>query len=176
MKQRNNWWVTILQGIIAVVLGIYLLIGGVQAAGIFALVAAGYMLITGIFDMLRGREHSIVFYRSIASIVTGGVLLFLYAVDLLPTSTDFTIFAIGVIIVGAMGLFTSFFQRAGRPFSWGPVLINLLLLIWGVLIFVARVQESDLQLISGWILIGIGAVLVLWGFLTRGRGAANEAL
>jgi uncharacterized membrane protein HdeD (DUF308 family) len=176
MKSEQNWVVTVIQGVIAVALGLYLLLGGVQAAGIFGLVAAIYLLITGIFDLLRRRGNSIRYYRSIISVISGLVLLLLYFVDILPTTWDFTLLAIAVIIVGAMGLYTSFFDRAGKDFSWGAVLVNALLLLWGVLIFVSRVQDVDLQAISGWILIALGVVIALWGFFGRGRGTSDAAI
>ena len=176
MNEKNNWWATVVQGVIAAGLGLYLLLGGIQAAGIFGLVAAIYLLITGLLDLLRRRGNTVRYYRSIVSIISGLLLLLLYFVDILPTSWDFTVFAVVVIVVGAMGLYTSFFDRAGRDFSWGALLVNLLLLLWGALIFVSRMQEFNLQTISGWILVAIGVIIALWGFLSRDKGAVDAAI
>ncbi len=167
MDNGRSWWVLLIEGIIAILLGLYLLFGGDSAAGNFALIAGLYILITAVLELFRGRG-TVSRYRGIIGVIVGAVILLLYFVDLFPTRWDFTIFAIGVIIVGALGLYASFFARSGRGFGWGPVLINALLLLWGILIFFFRAQERDLQAISGWILIGMGAVAAIWGFLNRG--------
>ena len=176
MSSGQSWWVTVMQGVIALVLGLFLVLGGDQVAGIFGVVAAAYLLISGILELVRGKGGTIRYYRSIIGIIVGALLLLLYVVDILPTGWDFIIFAVGVIIVGGMGLYTSFFDRAGKEFSWGAVLVNLLLLLWGVLIFVARAQAFDLQTVSGWILVALGVVIALWGYFSRGRGASDVAI
>jgi uncharacterized membrane protein HdeD (DUF308 family) len=174
MDNGNSWWWTLIQGIIAIALGLYLLLGGDPAAGNFALVAGAYVLIASIIELLRG-SGSFSRYRGVIGLIVGVLILLLRFVDIFSTSLDFTIFAIGVIIVGAMGLYGSFFARSGRQFEWGPVIINALLLLWGVFIFFFRAQDRDLQALSGWILIAIGAVLAIWGYFNRNASEEEVA-
>ena len=117
----------------------------------------------------RGDRGSVGFYRGIIGLVVGGLLLLLAAFPVLSFQTGFLIFAIGVIIVGALGLYASLFARGGKSFDWGPVIINALLLLWGIAIIFFRTREAELQSVTGWILIAIGAVLILWGFFVRSR-------
>lgn len=173
MDNGRRWWVTLLQGIIAILLGIYLLFGGEAAAGNFALVAGLYILIVGLLELWRGRG-TVSRYRGIIGVIVGALVLLLKAVDIFPTYWDFTIFAIGAIIVGALGLYASFFARSGRDFQWGPVFINALLLLWGIMIFFTRAQDRDLQTISGLILSAIGVILLLWGFFSRDKGEPDK--
>ncbi len=162
----GKWWVSLVEGIVAVLLGLYLLFGGDAAAGVFALVAGIYVLVIGVLELWRG-SGTVSRYRGLIGIIVGVLILFLYFVDIFNTPMDFTIFAIGVIIVGAIGLYASFFARSGRRFEWGPVLVNALLLLWGLAIFYFRSQEADLQNFTGWILIAIGVIMGVWGYLSR---------
>ena len=168
MNSGSKWWVTVLEGVVALILGFYLLFGGDAAAGNVALVAALYMLIAGILSLFRGSDDAIGRYQGIIAVIVGALVLFLYAFNILPTYWDFTIFAIGAIIVGLLGLYSAFFDRGGRAFSWGPVLVNALLVLWGVMIFFARVQDFDLQSVTAWILIIMGAIIAIWGYFNRG--------
>ena len=79
----------------------------------------------------------------------------------------YTILAIGLIIFCAVGLFSSVFPREGKPLAWGPLLVNLALLVWGVLVFFSRSQNLNLAVISGWILLIIGVVILVWTLLGR---------
>ncbi len=174
MENEKSWWAPLVQGIIAIILGLYILIGGDPAAGNVVLVAGLYILIAGIISLFRGSSDAIGRYQGIVGVIVGALVLFLYAFDILPTFWDFTIFAIGAILVGAMGLYANFFDRGGRDFSWGPVLINALLILWGAMIFFSRVQDFDLQSITAWILIAIGAILALWGFFSRNKKTSEK--
>jgi uncharacterized membrane protein HdeD (DUF308 family) len=174
MDNGSKWWVAVLEGIVAIVLGFYLLFGGDAAAGNVALVAALYMLIAGVLSLFRGSDDAIGRYQGILAVIVGALVLFLYAFNILPTYWDFTIFAIGAIIVGLLGLYSAFFDRGGRDFSWGPVLINALLVLWGVLIFFARVQDFDLQNVTAWILIIMGAIIAIWGYFSRDDDTLEE--
>jgi len=168
MGNGNSWWWRLVQGILAIVLGIYLLIGADAAAGNFALVAGIYILVASIIELLRGTgQYSR--YRAVVGLVVGALILLLRFVDIFGTTFDFTLFAIGIILVGAMGLYGELFARSGRDFEWGPVLINALLVLWGVMIFYFRAEERDLQAASGWILIGIGVIVTIWGYAARGQ-------
>ena len=174
MNNGRSWWMTLIQGIVAIVLGLYLLFGGDAAAGNVALVAALYMLVAGVLALIRGSDDAIGRYQGIIAVVVGALVLFLYAFDILSTYWDFTIFAIGAILVGLLGLYSEFFDRRGRDLSWARVLVNALLLLWGVMIFFARVQDFDLQSVTAWILIAMGAIIAVWGYLSRDKEEAVE--
>jgi uncharacterized membrane protein HdeD (DUF308 family) len=165
----GKWWVSLVEGIVAILLGLYLLFGGDAAAGAFALVAGLYILVVGILELWRG-SGTVSRYRGLIGIIVGALILLLYFVDIFGTQLDFTIFAIGVIVVGAIGLYASFFARSGRNFEWGPVLVNVLLLLWGLAIFYFRGRDADLQNVTGWILLAIGVVMIIWGYLSRDSG------
>ncbi|MEJ2752025.1 MAG: hypothetical protein P8169_05010 [Chloroflexota bacterium] len=103
----GKWWVSLVEGIVAILLGLYLLFGGDSAAGAFALVAGIYVLVVGILELWRGRG-TVSRYRGLIGVIVGALILVLYFVDIFNTPLDFTLFAIGTIIVGAIGLYASF--------------------------------------------------------------------
>jgi uncharacterized membrane protein HdeD (DUF308 family) len=172
----RSWLVTLIEGIAIILLGLYLLFGGDAAAGNVALVLALYMLIVGVIALIRGSRDRIGRYQGIIAVIVGVLVLFLYAFNILPTFWDFTIFAIGAILVGLMGLYSEFFDRGGRGFSWGRFLFNALLLLLGVMVFYSRIQDFDLQAIISWILIAMGAIMAIWAFLNRDKEEVVEEI
>ena len=167
MNNGSKWWVTLVEGIVAILLGLYLVFGGDAAAGNVALVLALYMLIVGVLALLRRSDDAIGRYQGIVAVIVGALVLFLYAFNILPFYWDMTIFAIGAVLVGLMGLYSEFFDRGGRSLSWSRVLVNALLLVLGIMVFFARVQDFDLQAVIGWILIAMGVIIAVWGYLNR---------
>jgi uncharacterized membrane protein HdeD (DUF308 family) len=172
MDNEKSWWATLIQGIVAVILGLYLLFGGVAAGENFRLVAGLYILIISILELWRG-SGSVSRWRGIIGVIIGALILLLRIINL-PFDLDLTIFAIGVIIVGILGLYASFFARSGRRFEWGPVIVNALLVLWGILIFYFNGRDADLRIVTGWILVIAGAAIALWGFFSRGNEEVVE--
>jgi len=181
MSKKSPWWLGVVQGLVALGLGLYLLISRDSATFIVGLLAAIYLVVAGAIQTLRGNglrsagKGSVVLIRGVVGLVFGVILLGMAFFTIGSLSGGFTILAIALIVFGALGLFTSFFQRGGRAFEWGPVLVNLALLVWGVLVFFSRAQGFDLARVSGWILIAVGAIILVWTFLTRPDASEEPA-
>jgi len=179
MGKNSPWWLGLIQGLVALGLGLFLVLDRGSASLIIGLLAAIYLLVAGIIHTIRGLglrsadKGSVVLIRGIVGLVIGAILLAFALFNVGTLQSGYTILAIGLIIFGALGLFTSFFQRGNKGFAWGPVLVNLALLVLGILVFFSRSQGFDLALVSGWILILVGAVILLWTIL--GRKDASEA-
>lgn len=175
MNNTNQWWSGILPGIVPLGLGLYLLISPTGATFALGLLAAIYLLVAGLIHAYRGLqlrpagEGNVIWIRGLVALITGAVLLGMELLDVGTLTFAYTVLAIGLILYGALGLFTEFFQRGGREFEWGPILVSLLLLAWGALVFYSRSREFDLANVSGWVLTAIGAILLIWTFLSRPR-------
>ncbi len=180
-KGKSPWWLGLVQGLVALGLGLYLVISRDSATFIIGTLAAIYLVVAGAVQTIRGiglrsaDKGSIVLIRGVVGLVFGIVLLVMAFFSIGSLSAGFTILAIALAVFGALGLFTSFFQRGGRAFEWGPVLVNLALLAWGVLVFFSRAQGFDLTSVSGWILIAVGAIILVWTFLTRSKEPDDPA-
>ena len=174
MGKNSPWWLALIQGLVALGLGLFMLLDPTAASAVIGLLAAIYLLVAGIVHTIRGlarrrvvKRMNLMLIRGIVGLVVGGIILVIALFGIGSADFSRTILAIGLIIFGALGLFSSVFQRDGKKLAWGPVLVNLALVVWGVLVFFARSQNLNLTLISGWILVIVGVVILAWTFLGR---------
>lgn len=170
MLKNSPWWFALIQGFVALGIGLFMLLDPGSASTLAVLLGSIYLLVAGVMLTLRGlaarraRKGTLLLIRGLAGLVIGAVILLFGLFDLGSDETARTILAVGLIIFGAIGLFTSLFQRQGKPFSWGPLLVNAALLVWGLLILFSSL---NLTTVSGWILIIIGVVVILYTVLGR---------
>lgn len=161
-------------GIFGLVFGLFLLIGQEKAGTIVGVAVTIYLLIDGAMEIvqglaLRSREGITVgLIRGIISVVIAAAILILaFGLDVLSYDAGYIILAIGLIVYGGLGIFASFFERGGRKLRWGPVAMNALLLLWGIMVFVARAEDFTLQTWSAVILIALGVVGLAYAWLSR---------
>ncbi|MEZ4517978.1 MAG: DUF308 domain-containing protein [Chloroflexota bacterium] len=176
---KNNQWIwTLVQGIVAVVLGVWALIGRDSALTVLSYAAAIYMVIAGVIQTARAllnwglKDSTTELVRGLIGLVGGAIVLILAYFTETSTPTILLILAVVVIAYGAVGLFSSLFARGGRSFEWQPVLVNVLLVILGVMILVDRSQPIDILLWTAIIFIICGAALI-WYALAKQRNT-NE--
>ena len=175
--EKNRWVRGLIEGIAALAFGIFILFSPDNATNLIGLAAAGFLLVAGVVEAIARRERytDTGFIRGIIGLVGGVIMLFLVWGDFVSITTAFNIFAAFLIAYGGVGLFNDFFSRGGKAFEWGPVLLDLILLAWGVLIFFSRGRFSLLHT-SGWVLVAIGVVIGAWAlFVKRPRGTAAES-
>ena len=184
-KSSNAWVWTIIRGIIALVLGIYLLVAANSSAPLVVGYAlAGYLTISGAmqtFASIFNRNvpgSSTDRLRGLLGLVGGGVLLLLTYFDVLSPSASYIGLAILLIAYGALGLFEVLFDRGVKSFNWMSLIINVLLIALGVLAFVFRARELNLLTYSGGILLLIGAVIFIYGYFVqkRNKSAATDGV
>jgi uncharacterized membrane protein HdeD (DUF308 family) len=179
MSGNSPWWLGLIQGLVALGAGLYLLIDPTSASLLIGLLAAIYLLVTGLIYTLRGiiarrpGKSSLLLMRGIVGLVVGGVLVLMAVFDIGNLDIGYTILAIGLLLFGGMGLFSSLFKREGKPFAWGPIIVSGALLVWGLIILFAR-ATINLTAVSGWILVLIGLVIVGYTMLGR-KDPASEA-
>jgi uncharacterized membrane protein HdeD (DUF308 family) len=180
MNKDKLWWLVLVQGIIAIGLGLYIVAQRDQATTYIGLLAAAYIFISGITQTIgastQGSKRSKTgLIRGIAGLVIGGGLLAAAWFGWVNLINGYTLLAIGLLIYGGLGLWYSFFDRGDIPFSWGPILLNGLLVLWGILVFVSRMQGFDLAMVSAGILVLVGALACVWAFLVRPSGDEDDA-
>jgi len=181
METKRRWWLVLIEGLVAIGLGLYMLVDQKNATVYLGLVIAAYLAISGLLQTIKGSVHwnapggKIDLSRGLVGLIGGGAILLLYFLDTLSLEMGVTILGVGLIVYGLLGLYESFFDRGGTSFAWVPVLINIALAGWGALIFIARSQEINLTLWSGLILLLIGAIVAGYSFMIRKRGASAAA-
>jgi uncharacterized membrane protein HdeD (DUF308 family) len=177
--KNSPWWLALIQGLVALGAGLFLLIDPTAAAFLVGLLAAIYLLVTGLIYTARGviarrpGKSSLLLIRGIIGLIFGGILLAMAVFNIGSLSQGYTILAIGLVVFGAMGLFQSLLKREGKPFAWGPVIVSGALLVWGLIILFAR-SSINIPAVSGWILVIIGVVIIAYTILGR-KDPASEA-
>lgn len=179
MGKNSPWWLALIQGLVALGAGLFLLIDPTAATFLVGLLAAVYLLVTGLIYTVRGLiarrpgKSSLLLIRGIVGLIFGGILLAMAVFNIGSLSQGYTILAIGLVVFGAMGLFQSLLKREGQAFAWGPVIVSGALLVWGLIILFAR-ANINIPAVSGWILIIIGVVIIAYTILGR-KDPASEA-
>jgi uncharacterized membrane protein HdeD (DUF308 family) len=170
----NNWLWTLVRGIIALVLGVFLIAGGDTATATTAYALAAYMTLAGgvqTFSGLLNRRapgSTTDRIRGLVGLVGGGAMLLLLYFNVLTLPTAFTIIAILIIVFGLLGLFESLFDRGRAYFRWMPVIVNVLLVVMGALVFYSRSAAGfNLQLWTGVLLAILGTAVVAYGYFVQ---------
>lgn len=168
---KSNMWVwTLIKGILALGLGLFLLISSQSAPIWIAIALAAYMAIAGglqTFSSFLNRHSpgsTTDRIRGLVGFIGGLALLLLGYFDVLSLSAAYTLLAILLIVYGGLGLFEAIFDRGADRFRLMPVLINLLLVVLGVMVFYSRSREFDLRLWSGLLMAIIGLIIIGYGY------------
>jgi hypothetical protein len=181
VNDGNAWWLPLIQGIIAIALGLFILLAQQTALIWIGTAAALYMLVAGLVllvNVLFSRRRSLgslTGIRGIAGVIIGGGLLIVSWFNLTDLATTYTLIAIGLIIFGGLGVAALIFEGRGCLTRLIGLAINGLLVLWGILIFVSRSQGFDLALITAVVLLALGAILIVYAFLSRGNAPQEVA-
>ncbi len=170
MNSSSNWIWKLIQGIIALGLGLFIMFGGDTANTSVAYAIGIFLLLTGAIQLWRGTFNRTAAGGTIDLLIgligtIGGaiVLALLYFTDT-ATSTIYTILAIVLIAFGAVGLFETLFARGRELFSWGSLLVDALLVLLGIMVFVSRSQDFDLNFWGGLSLAVIGLIMAGYAY------------
>lgn len=181
-KSTNAWIWTIVRGLIALVLGVYLLLGANSSAPLLVGYAlAGYLTISGAiqtFSSIFNRNapgSTTDRIRGLVGFIGGGILLLLVYFEILSPSAAYILLSILLIVYGALGLFEALFDRGAKSFGWMPLLVNALLVAMGILSFVFRAREINLLTWSGGILALIGLVIIGYGYFFQKKSQSSSA-
>jgi uncharacterized membrane protein HdeD (DUF308 family) len=132
--QMIPWWVVLLQGIAAVIIGILLLTAPGSTVAFLVLVLGFYWLISGIFAIVGifvdSSQWGWKLFMGILGIIAGIVVIQhpIWSTILVPTTLAIMVGIFG-IIMGVIGLIQAF-QGAG----WGAGILGVLSIIFGILL------------------------------------------
>lgn len=169
-SKSNAWIWTVVKGILALGLGLFLLFSAATAPIWVAYALAIYIAVLGglqTFSSFMKRNSAgskTDRIRGLVGLIGGVALLLLGYFNVLSLGAAYTLLAILLIAFGALGLFEALFDRGADRFRWMPLLVNLLLIVLGVMVFYSRIREFDLRLWSGLVLAIIGLVIIAYGY------------
>lgn len=165
------WWVALIQGIAAIIIGLLLLIVPGMAVAVLVRLLGIYWLIDGIVSIVRiflkrdGTTWWWLLIKGIFGIIIGLVIILLpwLSAILIPTIIAIVMGFYGIIL-GVIGLVEGF--RGGV--HWGPVLLGALSLVLGVyLLFNPLTGAIILTYAVGIIAVIGGAIAIILAFKMR---------
>lgn len=167
------WWIPLIQGIAAVILGILLWMNPGQTAVILVQFLAIYWIIAGIMELLRlfvDRSHwGWKVFSGLLGILAGWALLNLGNVQaaMLFGWTVVILLAVQGIIMGIIELIEAF--RGG---GWGPGIMGALSILFGILLWSHSLAATVmLPWVIGIFMIVGGILAIVLAFRLRGATA-----
>ena len=84
MGKNSPWWLALIQGLVALGIGLFMLLDPASASKVIGVLAAVYLLIAGIIHTIRGlarrrvvKRMNVMLIRGIVGLVVGGIILVL---------------------------------------------------------------------------------------------------
>jgi uncharacterized membrane protein HdeD (DUF308 family) len=177
--RRADWRILIVEGVVLILAGVYLLADGERAESILGLVVGAALLGDGIRQWFlgyrrldRGRTRDLTLTRGSVGIATGGLVL---ALSLLQQITVVGIrigIGVGGLAYGLLGLLLILPAIRNRQLRVTAAVYDLLLVLVSLLLLY-RVATNDsiagLLTVTSWLLVGTGIVIVIVGVMRRPR-------
>jgi uncharacterized membrane protein HdeD (DUF308 family) len=170
------WWLVLLRGVAAILLGILLFANPGAALMAFMIYIGAYWLVDGIFALfaaIKGRKHvrdwGWGIFTGIISILAGLAVFSQPAMSALLSST-FLIYLVGfmVIISGVLSIITGIRLRKEIDNEWSMILGGVLSLLFGLLLLSQPLMSTFvlLSVIGVFAIVG-GILLTVFAFRVR---------
>jgi uncharacterized membrane protein HdeD (DUF308 family) len=163
------WWLLLLQGIIAVIVGLLLVTWPAETTVVLVQILGIYWLVTGILALVSiFMDSSLWGWKLCAGIlgILAGIVIIrdpLWSAFLIPF---FIVLFLGIqgIIQGAIN-----FIHAFRGYGWGAALLGIINLLFGILILSSPlIATSILPIVLGIFAIVAGIVAIVGSFRLHG--------
>jgi uncharacterized membrane protein HdeD (DUF308 family) len=170
-RKGTPWWLILVEGVILLAIGIFMLVQPVEAAAAFVLLLGGFLLINsllrlfhGLYKLPEGADARLLMMRGGVGLVTGILVVaspFFEQINLIAAGI---ILGVGLLLSGLIGLVNIFLMRSGQATTWGIVLADLVEVVLAVIVFyelnISRASESTLTILGIAFILAIYAVLV----------------
>jgi uncharacterized membrane protein HdeD (DUF308 family) len=169
------WWLVLLQGIAAVIIGVLLLTN--TGATLFALIIllGIYWLVSGIFDLVSlfvdRTQWGWKLFTGIIGIVAGIVILRhpYWSTVLVPLTLTWILGIFGIVI-GGVAIVRSFMGG-----GWGVAILGVLSLVLGVILLLNPLFSTMVLIYAAsiWAIIG-GVIAIVMSFRLRAPGPSQR--
>ena len=159
----------LVEGIIALVVGLYVLVAPQQAStwlaqliGVYLLVNSGFAIYAGFSGSGSANEQPFRLIVSGIGLVTGLIALAQPLLGTIDTLASITMLGVGLSLAGIVGLAGLILGRFGESTPWGRILASGLDLLLGILLlYLSRTGTAgNALLLFGVVGLGVGALLV----------------
>jgi len=183
VEKDAPWWLAAVEGAVAGLLGIYLIIDPISAGSIIGMALAIVLAVSGALQTFSGWRarrsnpgltSTLILIRGLIGLIVGALIIILWLLDVLTFTTGTWILYTSLIVYGLIGIFLGFASRPHGKIRWGMILNSLLMAGLGIIIiFVA--DEGDATRATGAILILFGVLLLVYGFFFRRQMEASAS-
>lgn len=168
------WWLLLFGGIISLGVGIAALVWPVKSVVVVAVLFAIYLIISGIFEIVRSFASGLTGGTRVLLLITGvlSIILGVFAIRSALHAVDLLAIFIGIAFLfrGFGSLFLGFDSKEGR--GWN-IFFGIIMLIGGVIILTQPlVSIVTITWIVGIWLIVIGIYEIIASFIVRNRTKA----
>jgi uncharacterized membrane protein HdeD (DUF308 family) len=158
------WWLPMVEGILALVLGAALVFWTEESKRVILWVIGGFLLLNSVIWIFSGFRAG----GSRAQLVRGGIGLIVGLLAVIqPFAEYMTVeaalmaLAVGLVASGLIGLLDTFWHRVG---GWSSVIFAMLALAVGGLLLYQMVTDVFVLTWIGYIALGLGVLLMGYAF------------
>ena len=176
----RNWWLLLFFGVISIIVGIFCVMQPVDAVETLAWLFAIWLIITGIFEIVRSFGSGIGGGMRALLIITGALSLILGFVALRSFWDDDVVLAgwILAIFIGISFLFRGFsilflgIEGKGQAGRGWNIFAGIVIIIGGMIILTAPASIIALAWVVGIWLIVMGIFEIISSFMVRKAASA----
>jgi uncharacterized membrane protein HdeD (DUF308 family)/predicted flap endonuclease-1-like 5' DNA nuclease len=176
-KSFTPWWMVLIEGILAIIIGAYLIIAPVRTTFYLVYFLGWYWLITGVLTVaLIFFDRSMwgwKLFSGIIGILAGGIIIYY------PIASTFAILPITILIAAFLGIIYGviFLFQAFRGSGWGVGILGVLSILFGLILLgntlIAALTLPWVLGISG-VVLGFLAIIMAFVVRSRQKQAAEE--
>ena len=171
----RNWWLLLFFGVISIIVGIFCVMQPVEAIETLAWLFAVWLIVTGIFEVIRSFSSGLGGGMRALLIITGALSLILGFVALRSFWDDDVVLAgwILAIFIGISFLVRGFsvlfmgIEGKGQPGRGWNIFAGIVIIIGGMIILTAPASIIALAWVVGIWLIVMGIFEIISSFMVR---------
>ncbi|MFA7324168.1 MAG: DUF308 domain-containing protein [Candidatus Nanopelagicales bacterium] len=177
----RNWWVLLFVGLVSLAVGIWAVVAPEKAFGTLSLIFAVWLLVTGVWQIVRafasglgGGTRALLIITGALSLIIGFVSLryFFNQDSIVLAAWVFSIFiGVGFLMRGFADLFAGISAEKGTTGRGWLVFSGIVILIGGIVILVSPLTVIALAWVVGIWLIVIGLFEIIGAFMVRKAAA-----